>query len=741
MKKAAYLLLTSTFLFSAGCKKDDIPANPVSKAKRVIRVTPWENKFIELDDGARYGMGENLYNRLITKLEATKKFVVVVNEPWKPKSLNQMSASAEDPPPFDPSDRLHFEFAPVAAGDFNASVDQLTFTHGSKANKRFAGFSTEFKTPFNDGSFEIKNEFPPRSVNFVNGWFGNHFDPTGDKPETNSIAGVTAGEEGEFNLVVADVIYRRDSFLASAKVNTKLQLLAENEYKERMLDASGTGFLFALGATYQNLFLEFGIARKTAFKDTFDRTVEKMVQEIQDQLFQIPFRTKIEKISETEGIIINAGRREGIKVGDTFLHNANGKISKINIVEVFLVGSRAEKMSGDFRPGDAIVLSETSVINKAWDNANKNVGALATTNNNIPDNRVPAIEPIAKFEKLGIVIGPPEFSDPDGTIGDALKAKKYLGWYLLWRWTQYDQDIKPTSVARGDIYAAAKASWNLQNIHVEDAWKKDLSGAGQKIAVIDSGVDYNHRNLARAIPRDNAGFDFMSYDNRPFDDNSHGTAIAGLIGAQAVEKNQVGVAPGATILSYKIFDPAGNTTSAALYGAFARAIKDGAKIIVCAWDTQKETEALAKAIELAESNGILVIAAAGDRGEDLRSIAHFPAHYNQKANLISVGSLDQAGNLGQITGRFSNFGPGAVDILAPGIDLEVLSPRNEYIRRSGTDLAAAEVAGVAALVWEKNPGANAARIKEIILNGAQRVPALAPFVSDGRILDAARATE
>lgn len=746
MKKAACTFLATTILLSTGCKKEADPA-PISRVKRVVRLTPMENKFIELDDGARYGMGENLYNRLVTKLQASQNFVVVVNENWKPKTANlaRLTADPAEEIPFDPSDRLHFEFAPVAAADFNASVEQLTFSHGSKANRRFAGFTTEFKTPFNDGSFNIKNEYPPRSLDFVNGWFGNTLDPTGEKAETNSIAGVTAGEEGEFNLVVANVIYRRDSYFATAKVNTKLQLLAENEYKERLLDASGTGFLFALGATYQNITAEFGIARKTALKDTFDRTVDKMAAEIQNQLFKIPFRSKIEKVG-SEGIILNAGRREGIQIGDVFLHNAGGKITSLKVVEVFLIGSRVEMLSGDFRSGDAVVMQEATpaAVSKVATKSSgvRSLASSSSSSISVPDNRAVQGNPVAQKETFGIVIDPPEFSDPDGNIKDALSAKKYLGFYLLWRWSQYDQEPKSDAAsARGDIFAAAKARWDLQNIHVEDAWKRGLSGNGVKVAILDSGVDYNHKNLALSISRSNPGFDFMSYENRPFDDNSHGTAIAGLIGAQAVEKNQVGIAPGATILSYKVFDPFSNTTSAALYGAFEKAIADGAKIIVCAWNTKKESDALKKAVQLAEAKGVLVITAAGDRGEDIRTEANFPARYNQSNNVISVGSSDQAGNLGQITGRYSNYGAGAVDILAPGISLSVLSPRNEYIVRSGSDLAAAEVAGVAALVWERNPSANAAQVKDQILRHSQRKPALENLVTEGRLLDAGLATE
>lgn len=700
-------------------------------AKRVIRLAPVTDKYIELDDGARYGMGENLYNRLVTELQTSGKFEVVVAEPWKPKSSAdpRVALSTNAEPGLDPSDRLHFEFAPVPAADFSASVEQLTFTHGSRGIKRYAGYGTDFKTPFNDGSFDAKNEFPARSLELVSSWFGTSFDPIGNAA-TNTIAGVETGNEGEFNLIVASAYYRRDSYLATAKVSTALRLAAEQVDRPALIDTTGTGFLFAMGGSYREITLGFGIAKRDALKQTFDQSVQKMAENIETELFAIPFRTKIER-NGSEGIILNAGRREGIKVGDLFQHKANGVVSTLKVVEAFLIGSHVEVVSGgkDFQIGDIVTLNEPSIMASAGD---------------LPDNRevaTPGDPPPATHSH--ITIDPPEFHDPDGNVSKGLNAKGLLLPYLLWRWSQYDQEIdqKMELKPQGDLFAAAQTRWNLGAIHVADAWKRGLRGKGVKVAVIDSGVDYNHKNLAQVLARDYAGFDFMSHDEKPFDDNSHGTAIAGLIGAQAVEKNQVGIAPGAQILAYKAFDPYGGTTSAALYGAFDRAIKDGAKIIVCGWDTRHESQALTQAVALAEAKGVLVVSAAGDQGEDISGRAHYPAQYSRsRNNVIAVAATDKTGALTTVRSRYSNYGKDVVDIAAPGGELEVLSPRSEYLTRTGSDLAAAHVAGVAALVWEQHPDYSAEQVKAAVLRGAAINQALSALVGGGRVLDAEGAT-
>lgn len=734
MKK--FLALLPALLLPACDEPVAVAPAPV---KRVVRLNPIATKWIELDDGSRYGMGENLYQKLAARLEQSGKFVVMLKNLEGAKTMQLKAAAAQPAPVGDASDRLRFDFAALPAAEFKADIEELSFAHGSRGLHRFAGYSGTFKNRFNDGSFSNKNEFPARSLDIVSGWFGTSFDAIGKDP-SSTLTGVDFGAEGEFNAVVAGMNYRRDIYEAGAKLRTSTFLLAENEERPGLLDASGSGFLFALGASYQSISAEFGIVRRTALKETFDRSLDGIAGEIEKQLFALPFRTRIER-NGGEGVILNAGRREGIKVGDVFLHKAAGVVSRLTVKEVFAIGSLVSSPTTDLRIGDVVTLEEAAAPAASTPKAAKlslAVAAAATSDEPaLPDNRdaLPSAPAAVKISK--IIIEAPEIHDPDGNLAKGFSAKGLLGPIYALRYFQYDQavDAKLLPAPLGDITAAARTRWNLNSINVPAAFARGLSGRGVTVAVIDSGVDYNHKNLAGALSRSNVGFDFMSFDERPFDDNSHGTAVAGLVAAQNAEKSQVGIAPGAKVLSYKVFDPYGQTTSAALFGAFERAIADGAKIILCAWDTRKESEALRDAILLAEEKGVLVVTAAGDKGVDIREIAHFPARYNDHANVLAVTALDQAGKLGAVAGRYSNYGAGAVDLAAPGIALEVLSPRSDYLERSGSDLAAAHVAGAAALAWERNPGYTAGAIKDLLLRSARRDPGLLGQITEGRVLD------
>ncbi|MCO5141702.1 MAG: S8 family serine peptidase [Oligoflexia bacterium] len=728
MKKAILLTLSSVLVFS-GCKETPKPEakKPVPRLKRVVRITPLNDRFIELDDGSRYGMGFNLYDRLVSTLDESGGFIVLANEPDK-ISLSSSKQITKDSNEKKNSDRLKFDFAPVAIADVQAKIQELTFTHGNKGVRRFAGFTESFKTEFNDGDLTDINEYPPRSLEFTNSWFGTTFEPIGNE-NTNTIAGVDAGMEGELNLIVAGIRYKRDSYHATAKVESRIEILADQSLRVKNLDASGDGFLFALGATYRELSLDFGIVRRTALKETFDDSVEKMATEIKDQLFTYPFRTKIEKIG-SEGIIINAGKREGVLVGDRFEHNAGGKITILEATEVFQIGSVAKVISGgsDLQINDVIEYTEVKITSKALGIASS--ASTATS----PDNRRVIENPKQVVETKKIIIEPPEFHDNDGSLKKALNAKGFLLPYLLWRYSQYDQKFADRNgFKKISPNTASSLPWNLESIKVKNAWDRSITGKGITVAIIDSGVDYNHRNIGAAFSsKEKSGFDYIGYDDRAFDDNSHGTALAGIIAGQGVDS--FGVAPDTNLLSYRVFDPYGVTTSAALYKAFESAIQNGAKIILCGWDTKRSSQALKKAIQLAEQHDVLVVVAAGDLGNNLDEIAHYPASYQEFRNLIRVGSINKALSISEKSGRFSNYSANLVDIMAPGEDLSVMAPRNEILIRSGTDLAAAHVAGALALVWSENPEMGAEDAQAKLLNMAQPVDTLKNYARGGRLL-------
>ncbi len=144
-------------------------------------------------------------------------------------------------------------------------------------------------------------------------------------------------------------------------------------------------------------------------------------------------------------------------------------------------------------------------------------------------------------------------------------------------------------------------------------------GNGIKIAIIDTGVDYNHPDLFGFGPDGKVigGFDFIENDNFPLDTNGHGTEVAGIIAADGVLK---GIVPKAKILSYRVSDTGNSVSSDLIVRAIDRAVQDNADIINISLGVNRTNDKIEDAINRAINNGIVVVAAAGNSGPDSESI-------------------------------------------------------------------------------------------------------------------------
>ncbi|HSS78660.1 MAG TPA: S8 family serine peptidase [Thermoanaerobaculia bacterium] len=242
-----------------------------------------------------------------------------------------------------------------------------------------------------------------------------------------------------------------------------------------------------------------------------------------------------------------------------------------------------------------------------------------------------------------------------------------------------------------------------QALHVQQAHRM-ATGKGVKVAVIDTGVDFQHPDLLGRIAK---ASDFVQHRNAPFTADVHGTAVAGVIAAGANnDVGIVGVAPGAEIYALKACWPRSPGSREAECNSYTLALAVEAavdeKVQVMNLSLAGPNDGvLAKLLTAAVSRGIVVVAA--DGGAPGHS---FPA--NVKGVLGVVGSDDLKGGLARPTERFSS------SLAAPAIDIISTAPPNSYDFFSGSSLAAAEVTGIVALLLEKNPKLSPAQIREIL---------------------------
>ena len=285
------------------------------------------------------------------------------------------------------------------------------------------------------------------------------------------------------------------------------------------------------------------------------------------------------------------------------------------------------------------------------------------------------------------------------------------------------------------------------DISIESAWEIQ-TGNNIVVAVIDSGVDYNHNELRDNIWFNSAeiagnnidddrngyvddvrGWNFSGNNNNPMDDNDHGTHVAGVIGAKA--NNSVGIAGinwNVKIMPLKFMNARGQGRTSSAINAIEYAIANGARISNNSWGGGAYSQALFDAIQAANSAGHLFVAAAGNDGANNDRNAHYPSSYNLP-NIISVGASDSSDRIA----GFSNFGLRSVDLLAPGVSILSSVANNSYRQSSGTSMAAPFVSGVAALLLSENSRLRAAELKAAILNNTDTINAASNTVSGGRL--------
>jgi subtilisin-like proprotein convertase family protein len=270
------------------------------------------------------------------------------------------------------------------------------------------------------------------------------------------------------------------------------------------------------------------------------------------------------------------------------------------------------------------------------------------------------------------------------------------------------------------------------DINIEPAW---ALGTATSIvtAVIDTGVDYTHPDLAsniwtntdevagNGIDDDGNGFvddvrgwDFVNNDSDPMDDNGHGTHVAGTIGA--VGNNGIGVtgvAWTASIMPLKFLDQSGSGSLSDAIKAIQYARVNGAKIINASWGGGGFSSALQSAITQFITSGGLFVAAAGNEATNNDVTPSYPANYQ---GVISVGASTRT----DTRASFSNYGT-SVDVFAPGQSILSTLPGNRYGSLSGTSMATPQVAGALALLWGQNPTLSATTISQALINSTDNV--------------------
>lgn len=301
------------------------------------------------------------------------------------------------------------------------------------------------------------------------------------------------------------------------------------------------------------------------------------------------------------------------------------------------------------------------------------------------------------------------------------------------------------------------------DIKAVQAWDIHTGNGAIVIAVLDTGIDYNHPDLSDNIWLNSAeiptngqdddgngliddwrGWNFVNNNNNPLDDNGHGTLVSGIIGAKG--NNYIGIAGimwNVRIMPLKFLNKNGEGTIADEIKAIQYAIFKGVKIINASYSGSVFSQAEYEAIAMANSVGVLFMAAAGNGGNDGIGdnndfLPVYPANYGLP-NIISVAATDQNDR----RATFSNFGLKTVHVAAPGVFVISTVPTSlfpsAYAFSSGTSVATPHVSGLAGLLYSYYDHFTYSQIKETILRYVDILPTLSGWTQTGGRINSYRA--
>ena len=256
----------------------------------------------------------------------------------------------------------------------------------------------------------------------------------------------------------------------------------------------------------------------------------------------------------------------------------------------------------------------------------------------------------------------------------------------------------------GDIFPQQMAAQTLNLDSTHDY----TTGSSATVGIIDVGVDFSHLLLNSNV---SSGYDFVDDDSISQDEPGgaafgHGTFVAGIVRLTA---------PDAHIIAYRVLDTSGSGNGFYIADAIVDAVADSCNVINLSLVMAGEHPTVAKALEYARQNNVLVVAAAGN---DSALIDKFPA---SDANAISVAAVDSFGNKADFSNYSSN-----IDLAAPGTGIYASFPGNQYARWDGTSFAAPFVSGQAALLFALNPQASWDEVRNSICSLAVNIDSLNP---------------
>lgn len=399
----------------------------------------------------------------------------------------------------------------------------------------------------------------------------------------------------------------------------------------------------------------------------------------------------------------------------------------------------------DYVPGEVVVKFKKEAVN--MQGTVQAIGAISTKSPSLKNALIDL-----GAQKIEKVFPDSSYQIPQGTIASVAPKKHDLSLFYLLVFNRNANIIElakqlsalpNVEMAEPNYICKAfltpndpqySSQWGLGKIQSTKAWDVTTGEASIIIAVVDTGVDYYHEDLAGKVV---LGRNYVDNNNNPLDDEGHGTHVAGI--ASAISNNSIGISGtdwNAKILAIKVLDSGGEGTDVNVARGIDYAASHSANIINLSLGEYTRATLLEEAVASAYSAGCIVVAAAGN---DNTSEKSYPAAFDNY--VIAVAATDQndvKSDWGIIQGAHyaSNYGIW-VDVCAPGTSILSTYPDNGYTRLNGTSMSTPFVSGLAALILSQNPSQSQATVRSRIETSCDSIEAVNPgyigLLGHGRI--------
>lgn len=388
---------------------------------------------------------------------------------------------------------------------------------------------------------------------------------------------------------------------------------------------------------------------------------------------------------------------------------------------------------------------------------------LAKLNNQDSFDKISSNKSLQNLRELKLSFGTyVAFESTDKSVVEALRSNPEVSY------VENNAEYRTQTVSTDPMYSQ---QWGLKNngrnsggiftpgrsgedINVEKAWELTRGTSDVIVAVIDTGIDYNHVDLKNNILVNEAelnglpgvdddgngyvddvyGYDFFGNKSDPMDGHGHGTHCAGVIGALNNTTGIAGISSHVKLLPIKFLSDQGSGSLEGAIKAIDYGIKRGVHVMNNSWGGGNFTQALFDAIKAADEAGIVFLAASGNSKLNNDTANAYPANY-EVDNVISVGAMDGAGS----KASFSNYGRQKVHVFAPGVNILSTVQNNGYKKMSGTSMACPHVSGIVALMLSEEKNMTPKEVRERLISTSAKTSRLGQYSqSEGRV-DAYRA--